>query len=132
MKNSQTGFQTVDEYIARFPEETQNVLMQLRSTIKNAVPKAREKISYQIGAFELDGKNLIYFAGWKKHVSLYPVPAGDEAFNKEIEPYIEGKGTLKFSLDRPLPLELIKRVVKLRAANLKSTEMKPINYKSRR
>ena len=132
MKSNKTSFQTLDEYIATVPEETQIVLKQLRATIQGAAPKANEKISYQIGAFELDGKNLIYFAGWKKHVSLYPIPTGDDEFNKEIEPYIDGKGTLKFPLSQPLPLKLIKKIVKLQVANLKNNEMKSSNYKSRR
>jgi uncharacterized protein YdhG (YjbR/CyaY superfamily) len=132
MNSNKTGFQTLDEYIATFPEETQNVLKLLRATIQGAAPNAKEKISYQIGAFELDGKNLIYFAGWKKHVSIYTIPAGDDAFNQEVEPYIDGRGTLKFPLSQPLPLQLIKKIVKLQAANIKKTEMKSSNYKSRR
>ena len=71
------------------------------------------KISYQMAAFERNGKNLIHFAGWKQHVSLYPVPAGSEAFERQIAKYVDGKGTLKFPLDEPLPIKLIERVVKL-------------------
>ena len=118
MKMSQNGFETVDEYIGTFAPETQAVLEQLRSTIKNAAPDAREKISYQMTAYELEGKNLIYFAGWKKHISIYPIPSGTEELIQEISPYIYGKGTLRFPIDKPLPLDLIGRIVRARIADI--------------
>ena len=122
---SKKGFTSVDEYMASLPKETQIVLKKLRAAIKASAPKARQKISYQIGAFELNGKNLVAFAGWKNHVSMYPVPSGSAAFNKEVARYIDGKGTLKFPLDEPLPLKLISKVVKYRIAeNLKNTKTK--------
>jgi len=118
-----TNFQSVDEYIATFPEDIQKILEEIRATIKAAAPDAKEKISYQIAAFELNGKNLIYFAGWKKHVSFYPIPPGDEAFEKEIAQYVAGKGTLKFPSDKPLPMKLIRRIIKYRITdNLKNTK----------
>jgi len=110
---AKTNFQSIDEYIAACPEESQAYMQQIRKLIHSLAPDAKEKISYQIACFELNGKNLIHFAGWKKHVSLYPVPAGSEAFERQIELYMDGKGTLKFPLDEPLPLKLIERVVKL-------------------
>ncbi len=117
-----TTFTSIDEYITTFPEETQKRLEQVRAAIHTAAPEAREKISYQIGAFELNGKNLIGFAGWKNHISIYPIPSGSEAFNKQAAKYADGKGTLKFPLDKPLPLKLIAQVVKYRVAdNLKNT-----------
>jgi len=117
-----TNFTSVDEYIAAFPEETQKRLEQVRAAIHAAAPEAREKISYQIGAFELNGKNLIGFAGWKNHISIYPIPSGSEAFNKQAAKYADGKGTLKFPLDKPLPLKLIAQIVKYRLADhLKNT-----------
>ncbi len=106
-------FQSIDEYIAACPAETHERLRVIRAAIKRIAPAAKEKISYQIAAFELNGRNLVYFAGWKRHVSLYPIPAGDEAFEQEISRYVDGKGTLKFPLDEPLPIKLIERVVKL-------------------
>ena len=125
MKSDKAGFTSMDEYIASFPEETQKMLEELRATIKAAAPDAREKISYQIAAFELNGRNLIHFAGWKHHVSIYPIPSGTEAFNKEVSRYADGKGTLKFQLDKPLPLKLINKIVKFRVAeNLKNVETK--------
>ncbi len=110
---AKTNFQSIDEYIAACPEQSQSYLQEIRKMIKTIAPDAKEKISYQIAAFERNGKNLIHFAGWKKHVSLYPVPAGSEAFERQIKPYVSDKGTVKFSLDEPLPIKLIERVVKL-------------------
>lgn len=107
------GFTSIDEYIAACPPESQNYLREIRKLIHALAPGASEKISYQIACFELNGMNLIHFAGWKKHVSLYPVPAGSEAFERQIEPYVDGKGTVKFSLDEPLPLKLLEKVIKL-------------------
>ena len=106
-------FNSIDEYIASFPDEVQKILEEIRATIKAAAPEAEEKISYQIPAFELNGRNLIHFAGWNRHISMYPIPAGDEAFEKKISQYVAGKGTLKFPLDEPVPLELIGEVVKV-------------------
>jgi len=110
---AKTNFQSIDEYIAACPPESQDYMRQIRKLIRLMVPDAKERISYQIAAFERNGKNLIHFAGWKKHVSLYPVPAGSEAFERQIAKYAGGKGTLKFPLDEPLPIKLIERVVKL-------------------
>ena len=120
---AKTNFQSIDEYIAACPSDSQDYLRQIRKLIRSLVPDAKEKISYQMAAFERNGKNLIHFAGWKQHVSLYPVPAGSEAFERQIAKYAGGKGTLKFSLDEPLPIKLIERVVKLHLeANKKKTK----------
>jgi len=113
---AKTNFQSIDEYIAACPVESQAYLKQIRKLIHTLVPDAKEKISYQMAAFERNGRNLIHFAGWKKHVSLYPVPAGSEAFERQIAKYAGGKGTVKFPLDEPLPIKLIERVVKLHLA----------------
>ncbi len=107
---------SIDEYIETFPEDTQKILKQVRRTIKAAAPEAGEKISYGIPTFTLNGKYLIYFAGWKNHISIYPIPIGDEAFNKEISQYVAGKGTLKFQIDKPMPLKLISKIVNLKVA----------------
>jgi len=122
---AKTNFQSIDEYISACPEESQAYLKQIRKLIHALAPDAKEKISYQIACFELSGKNLIHFAGWKKHVSLYPVPAGSEAFNKEIAKYADGKGTVKFPLDKSLPVKLIERAVKYRLTDhIKNTGYK--------
>lgn len=102
----------IDAYIAGFTPETQVVLEQLRTTILKASPKAEETISYAIPAFKLNGRMLVYFAGYKNHVSVYPVPNGDAALQKEIIAYRTGKGTMQFPLDKKLPLAFITRVVK--------------------
>lgn len=111
------SFSSIDEYIATFPGDTQILLQEVRSTIKAAAPRAQEKISYGIPTFTLNGKKLIYFAGWKNHISLYPIPTGDDAFNEKISPYIAGKGTVKFPIAEPIPFKLIKQMVKLRMAD---------------
>lgn len=119
MKNPKPGSALVDEYIAKFPADVQKVLTEVRAIMQAAAPGAEEKISYGIPTFVVDGKYLIYFAGWKKHISIYPVPVGDDAFNQKIAPYVAGKGTLKFPLDEPLPMKLISKMVKLRLAEQK-------------
>ena len=103
---------SVDEYILGFPEETQLYLEQIRGAIKKAAPDAQEVISYGIPAFMMNKTYLVYFAGYKKHVSIYPVPKGDETFQKEISPFRAGKGTLQFTLEKKLPMRLITKVVK--------------------
>lgn len=125
MKTKKKGFTSIDEYIAACPEETHERLQAIRAAIKKLAPEAKEKISYQIAAFELNGKNIIHFAGWKKHISLYPIPAGDEAFEEAASKYADGKGTMKFPLAEPMPMKLITKVIKLHLAqNLKMTKSK--------
>ena len=121
------GFNSIDEYIAACPEQAQSYVQKIRETIKAVAPNAKEKISYQIACFELNGKNLVHFAGWKSHVSMYPTPAGSEAFEKSIAKYAGGKGTVKFPLDEPLPLKLIRQIVKYRIAdNLQNEKLKSV------
>ena len=130
MKSKKVTFNSIDEYIATFPEDVQKILEELRATIKAAAPEAGEKISYGIPTFTLNGKYLIYFAGWKDHISIYPIPSGTDAFNKEVSQYAEGKGTLKFPIDKPLPLKLITKIVKFRVAEtLKRTDKKNIRFR---
>lgn len=120
-----SNLKSIDEYIDTFPEDIQKRLKQVRRTIKAAAPQAGEKISYGIPTFTLNGKYLIYFAGWKHHISIYPIPMGSDAFNQEIAPYVAGKGTLKFPIDKPMPLKLITKIVKLKVAeNLSRTDKK--------
>lgn len=105
---------TIDEYIAGFPDSVQKILQKIRATIQRAAPDAEETISYKMPTFKLNGHYLIYFAAYKKHVGMYPVPAGDSEFLEEIAPYQAGKGTLQFPLDEPIPYRLITKVVRLR------------------
>src|SRR5262245_45515418 len=115
---AKTNFLSVDEYIAACPAQAQSCVQKIREAGEAVVPKARAKISTHTGAFELTGRNLIGFPGWSSHVSIYPIPAGDKAFNAQVSKYADGKGTLKFPLDEPLPLELIRQIVKFRAADV--------------
>lgn len=122
---AKTNFQSIDEYIAACPEETHERLQEIRAAIKKIAPEARERISYQMAAFELNGKNLIHFAGWKKHISLYPIPTGDEAFEEAVSRYADGKGTMKLPLDEPLPMKLVNKVIQLHLAeNLRQAKTK--------
>lgn len=111
---SKINFSTIDEYISTFHKDVQKVLKNIRKTIKEAVPGVEETISYQIPTFKLDGKYLIYFAGWKNHVSLYPKPRNNEALTRQLSVYKGGKGTVQFPLDKPIPLSLIKKIAKYR------------------
>lgn len=105
---------TIDEYIAEFPPQTREVLEQMRALIGGLAPDATETISYAIPTFDLGGKHLVHFAGYEKHVGLYPAPSGMEAFKEDLKPYKTGKGSVQFPLDQPLPVELIRRIVEFR------------------
>ena len=106
---------TIDEYIKRQSPKARGILKKIRQTIKKAIPKAEEAISYQIPVIKKDRAYVVYFAAWEKHVSLYPIPRHiPPKFKKEIAPYIAGKGTLKFSLLKKIPYTLIKKVAKFR------------------
>jgi len=110
-----TKFQTVDEYISTFPPATKKALKDIRSTIKKAAPGAEETISYNIPAFRLNGM-LVWYAGYKEHIGLYPRPNVIQVFKKELTNYKLSKGTSQFPLDQPLPVRLITRIVKYRVA----------------
>jgi uncharacterized protein YdhG (YjbR/CyaY superfamily) len=103
-------YETIDEYIASKPGEVQPTLEKVRQTLRKAVPGADEAISYEIPTLMLDGRYVVYFAAWKHHLSIYPIPETDEDFEKELAPYRAAKGTLKFPFGEPIPYELIERV----------------------
>ena len=105
---------TIDEYIAGFPPDIQEMLQNVRAAIKEAQPDAQETISYNMPTFTLHGQYLVYFGAYKKHIGMYPVPAGDAAFNAEVSAYVAGKGTARFPFNRPIPFDLIRKIVKLR------------------
>ncbi len=111
-------FASIDAYIASFPPETGSILRRLRETIRAAAPEATEAISYNIPTFRQAGTYLVYFAGWKKHVSIYPIPKGDPSFEAAIAPYREEKGTLRFPLSAPIPYDLVTRIVEASLAGL--------------
>jgi len=110
---------TIDEYIAQFPEDVQQILVKIRAVIKESAPEAVEKISYQMPGFYLNGF-LVSFAVWKHHIGFYPKTSGMEAFKEELSAYKGTKGSVHFPLDEPMPYELISKLVKVRVAeNLK-------------
>lgn len=119
-------FKNIDEYIASFPEETQKLLQQVRSTIQKAAPTAEEKISYAMPTFVLNG-NLIHFAAYQHHIGLYPAPQGIEAFKEELSVYKGAKGSVQFPLNQPMPLDLIARIT---AYRVKQNLAKPQKKKS--
>ncbi len=101
---------TIDEYIKTFPKDVQGILEKMRQTIKTAAPEATEAISYQMPTFKLNGKNLVHFAAFKNHIGFYPIPSGIEAFRKELSPYKQGKGSVQFPINRPIPHGLVKKI----------------------
>ena len=103
----------IDDYISTFPKETQIILEEVRSVIRKAAPGAEESISYAIPTFKLNG-NLVHFAAFKNHIGFYPTPTGIEEFDKELSVYKQGKGSVQFPIDKPMPLELISKIVKYR------------------
>jgi uncharacterized protein YdhG (YjbR/CyaY superfamily) len=124
MEKNKKTYSNIDEYIFSFPVNVQKKLKELRKVIKEQAPEAQEKISYQMPAFYLNG-NFVYFAAFSKHIGLYPAPSGIGAFEKELSKYQHAKGSVQFPLDEPLPIELIKRIVKFRVKeNLKKKKLK--------
>ena len=111
-----TQFDTVQEYLDSFPDDTRKVLRRVQQSVRSVIPHSDEVISYGIPTYRLEGRPVVHFAGWKKHVSIYPCPDdADEATAAAIEEYHTGKGTLQFPLDQPMPYELIERVIALLA-----------------
>lgn len=110
-------FETIDDYIGSFPGDVRPTLEAVRHAIRNAAPHAQEGISYGIPAFALDGRFVVWFAGWKRHISLYPIPSGDPALTAELAPYVAAKGTLRFPLAEPIPLDLVGRIATELARN---------------
>jgi len=113
MRDDQPAAKNIDDYIAGFPLDVQKILQKVRATIKRAAPQADETISYQMPTFKLEG-NLVHFAAFKNHIGLYPTPSGTERFRKELSSYETGKGSIRFPLDKPIPYDLIAKIVKFR------------------
>jgi uncharacterized protein YdhG (YjbR/CyaY superfamily) len=121
---------TVETYIAGFPKDIQSMLKQLRTAIKKAAPDAEEIISYHMPLYKWHGM-LVSFAAWKTHIGLYPTPKASDELKKQLVPYEGAKSTLRFPLDKPLPIELISKVVKLRMQeNLARAKVKPVKKKA--
>jgi uncharacterized protein YdhG (YjbR/CyaY superfamily) len=124
MKTNKTIPKDIDEYIASFPKDIQEILEKLRTTIRKAAPDAEEIINYQIPTFTLKG-NLVHFAAFKKHIGFYPTSTGIEVFKKELSDYEGAKGSVKFQLDKPIPFDLISKIVTYRVKeNLERAEAK--------
>ena len=118
------NYSNIDEYIANLPEVPRQILQQLRTTIINIVPEAEEAISYGIPTFKLKG-NLVHFAAYKNHIGFYPGAAGIESFKRELSEYKLSKGTVQFPVDKPIPFELISKIVKFRLEqNLLKAQLK--------
>ncbi len=115
MDTDKAACTTIDEYIAQFPPEVEEVMQTLRKAIKETVPEAQEKISWQMPTFYLHG-NLVHFAAHKNHIGFYPGAEGISAFQEDIAGYKSSKGAVQFPLKEPLPLDLIRRIVQYRAA----------------
>ncbi len=113
METVKSGLQSIDEYIAAFPEEIRARLEEVRAAIRDAAPEAAERISYQMPTFALHG-NLVHFAAHRNHLGFYPTPSGIEAFRDELSGYETSKGAVQFPLSEPIPLDLISRIVRFR------------------
>ena len=109
-----TDFKTVDEYINTFPEDLQALLEKVRTTITENAPAAVEGIAYGMPAYKMNGKPLVYFAAFKNHMGFYATPSGHAEFRDELSAYKQGKGSVQFPLDKPMPYDLIKRIVEFR------------------
>ncbi len=114
MRKDQRPPRSIDEYIAGFPPNVQEVLEQIRMAIKEVAPDAEEAISYRIPTFVLNG-NLVHFAAFKNHIGFYPTPSGIRQFENQLSSYERAKGSVRFPLDKPMPLGLIKKIIDFRA-----------------
>lgn len=115
MEDKRQTYESIDEYINTFPEPIQKKLVEMREAIREQAPQAQEKINYQMPTFYLNG-NLVHFAAFSKHIGFYPAPSGIEAFKEKLSRYKSAKGSVQFPLDEPLPIELIKEIVRFRVA----------------
>jgi len=113
METPRTQFKTIDEYIASFPKNVQDILKKLRRVIKESAPMAEETISYRMPAFKLNGY-LVFFAAFKNHIGFYPTPSAIIAFKKELSPYKQAKGSVQFPIDKPVPFDIVKKIVNYR------------------
>ena len=123
-------FTSIEEYLSTLSEDAQKVMGEIIATIKEQVPNADGQISYNMPAFKVNGEYFIHFSAWKNHIGMYPIPAGNEAFQKQIEQYRSAKSSLNFPLDKPMPIKLIEKFIKFRIAeNLKDARAKSVNGK---
>ena len=114
MEKMRTDFRDVDEYISAFPENTREILEKVRTTIRKAAPDAEESIAYGMPAYKLFKRPLVYFAGYEKHIGFYATPTGHVKFAAELSKYKQGKGSVQFPIHKPIPFDLIARIVEFR------------------
>jgi uncharacterized protein YdhG (YjbR/CyaY superfamily) len=132
MKADTASPDSIDAYIAGFPEDVQGILERIRGIVRDAAPDAEEAIKYQIPTFVLNG-NLVHFAAFQKHIGLYPTPSGIEHFKDDLSAYNSAKGSVQFPLDSPIPYTLIRKIVKFRVNENreKARDSSPKKKKSR-
>jgi uncharacterized protein YdhG (YjbR/CyaY superfamily) len=118
MPTHKKEFQTIDEYIETFTKDVQSILEEIRQTIRKAAPGAVEAISYQIPTFKLNDINLVHFAAFKNHIGFYPTPSGIKAFKRELTQYKGAKGSVQFPLSKPIPYDLLEKIVIFQAKEI--------------
>jgi len=118
LDKSSGQFKTIDEYLSSWPKDVRSRLQAIREAVKEEVPEAEEAIRYQMPTFRLDG-NLVFFAAFKNHIGFYPLPSAMEEFREELSHYKTGKGSIQFPMDEPLPLPLIRKIVRFRVEETK-------------
>jgi uncharacterized protein YdhG (YjbR/CyaY superfamily) len=107
---------TIEQYMVHFPENVQDILRKIRKLIKDNAPNSEEQISYGMPSYKMNNKPLVYFAAFKNHIGFYALPSGHSEFKEELSKYKQGKGSVQFPLDRPIPYELIEKMVKFRVS----------------
>lgn len=118
MPSTTAQYTTIDEYIAAYPAQVQEILEEIRRVIREEASSASEAIAYGIPTFKVRGKNLIHFGAYKNHIGFYPTPSALDAFSEELSVYASGKGSAQFPLDKPMPLDLIRKIVQYRMAQI--------------
>lgn len=118
MASNSSKTSSIDEYISKLPKDTQRIMENIRQIIRKNAPDSEETISYNIPTFDMDGKHLVHFAGYKKHIGFYPTPSPIIAFKSELTDFKTSKGTIQFPLDKPIPFNLIEKIVKYRVEEL--------------
>ena len=124
MATSDRHPESMDEYIASFPENVVGTLENIRRVIRKSAPKADEMMDYGIPTFKLNGKNLVHFAAFKNHIGFHPTPSAIVAFKKELSPYKQAKGSVPFPIDKPIPVDIIKKIVIFRVKEYESRNKK--------
>src|SRR5262245_50140561 len=130
MQTRSTPPVNIDEYIAGFPTDVQRILQEIRSIIRKAAPDAEEAVKYRMPTFVLNG-NLVHFAAFEKHIGFYPTPTGIQAFKDELSAYHNAKGSVQFPLDKPVPFDLVRRIVEHRVKETREKLAKPRRTKSK-